>query len=178
MSAPPAADAYVGLGSNVGSRLAALGAAVAALEATPGVRVAAVSAVYETEAHTLPGQDPQPDHLNAVAHVRSDLGPDALLDRLHAIERAAGRDGRAPRWSPRPLDLDLLLWGDLTLDTAALTLPHPRLAARRFVLAPLADLAPGLVIPGLGRTVADLLATTPDRARIIRTPFRLGLPER
>ncbi|HEX8387270.1 MAG TPA: 2-amino-4-hydroxy-6-hydroxymethyldihydropteridine diphosphokinase, partial [Rubricoccaceae bacterium] len=92
MTRPPAdVDAYVGLGSNVGDRLAALQTAVAALDVTSGIRVMAVSAVYETEAHTLSGQPPQPDHLNAVVHVRTSLGPGALLAVLHAAERAAGR---------------------------------------------------------------------------------------
>jgi 2-amino-4-hydroxy-6-hydroxymethyldihydropteridine diphosphokinase len=179
VSGPPAgAEAFVGLGANVGDRLAAFRSAVAALDAVAGVRVAAASAVYETEAHVLPGQPPQPDHLNAVVRVVTGLSPEALLDVLHAVEREAGRDRAAPPWSPRPLDLDLLLWGDLVLCTPAVTLPHPGIAGRRFVLQPLADLAPDLVVPGLGRTVADLLAATPDPARIVRTPFRLGLPRR
>lgn len=169
---------FVGLGSNVGDRLDRLRRATAELHAFRGLRVTGASRVYETEAHVLRGQGPQPDHLNAVVRLDVKLPPWIVLEILHVIERDLGRDPAAPRWSPRPLDLDLLLWGDLALDTAALTLPHPRLAARRFVLAPLADLAPGLVIPGLGRTVADLLATTPDRARIVRTPFRLGQPGR
>ena len=170
--------AFVGLGANVGDRRAALQAAVDALAATPELRVDAASGVYETEAHVLPGQPPQPDHLNAVVRLWTSLAPEALLAALHAAERAAGRDPAAPRWSPRPLDLDLLLYGDTVLSTPALTLPHPRLAARRFVLQPLADIAPGLVVPGAGRTVADLLAACPDGARLARTPFRLDLPPR
>ncbi len=171
-------SAFVGLGANVGDRLAALQAAVDAIASLPGVRVDAASEVYETEAHVLPGQSPQPDHLNAVVRLRTALAPEALLAGLHAAERAAGRDPAAPRWSPRPLDLDLLLYGGLVLATEALTLPHPRLAARRFVLQPLADLAPDTVVPGTGRTVAELLGSCPDRARIARTPFRLDVPRR
>lgn len=165
--------AFVGLGSNVGDRLGALRAAVRALAALPDTEAAAASPVYETEAHVLPGQGPQPDHLNAVVALRTALAPRALLRRLHAVERAAGRDPKAPRWAPRPLDLDLLLYGDARVEAADLVLPHPRLRARRFVLRPLADLAPGLVVPGEGATVSDLLAVSPDTAGVRRTGYRL-----
>ncbi len=165
--------AYVGLGSNVGDRLAALRTAVEAMGRIEGTTVVGVSAVYETEAHVRPGTGPQPDHLNAVAALHTTRPPFALLRALHQIERAAGRDLAAAPWSPRPLDLDLLLYGDRQFHTAALTLPHPRLADRRFVLRPLADLAPHLPVPGLGRTVAEALAATPDAARVEWTPLRL-----
>jgi 2-amino-4-hydroxy-6-hydroxymethyldihydropteridine diphosphokinase len=165
--------AYVGVGANAGDREAALKAAIAALDATEGIRVERVSPVYEAEAHRLPDQPPQPDHLNAVLRLRTSLPPDALLDVFHALEQAAGRDPAAPRWSPRPLDLDLLLWGDLAMEAPALTLPHPRLAARRFVLRPLADLAPDLAVPGLNATVADLLAACGDAARVEPTALLL-----
>src|SRR5687767_8951355 len=103
--------AFVGLGANVGDGAAALRGAVAALGARPGVRVEGVSPVYRTEAHTRPGQGPQPDYLNAAARLATTLGPRALLDVLLAVERAAGRDRTAgARWGPRPLDLDLLLY--------------------------------------------------------------------
>ncbi len=168
-----AVTAFVGLGSNVGDRLAALQRAVRDIDG-PGVRVVATSAVYETEAHVLPEQAPQPDHLNAVVYLETTLSARALLARLHAAERSAGRDPEAPRWSPRPLDADLLLFGDATLDAPGPVVPHPRLAARRFVLAPLAELAPDLVVPATGQTVADLLAACPDTARIARTTLQLG----
>lgn len=164
---------YVGLGSNVGDRLDRLVQAVAEMRAFPGIRVVAASPVYETEAHVLRGQPPQPDHLNAVVEIVSNLPPRIALERLHRIERDLGRDAGAPRWSPRPIDLDLLVWGDLALDTPELTLPHPRLAERRFVLTPLADVAPRLVVPGTGRTVADLLVSCPDTSRVVRTAGRL-----
>ncbi|MDX1419323.1 MAG: 2-amino-4-hydroxy-6-hydroxymethyldihydropteridine diphosphokinase [Rubricoccaceae bacterium] len=169
----PEVTAYVGLGANAGDRAGALRAAVAALDATAGVRVEAVSPVYETEAHRRPGQEPQPDHLNAVAEVRTTHAPDALLGVFHALERLAGRDAEAPPWSPRPLDLDLLLYAGRVLETPTLTLPHPRLAERRFVLQPLADLAPDLVVPGAERSVADLLAACPDAARVEPTDLAL-----
>ncbi len=166
--------AFVGLGSNVGDRLAALQQAVRDI-AGSDVRVVAASPVYETEAHVLPGQAPQPDHLNAVLRLETTLDARALLARLHAAERTAGRDPEAPRWSPRPLDADLLLFGDAALDAPGLAVPHPRLAARRFVLAPLADLASALVVPDTGLAVADLLAACPDTARIARTDLVLSM---
>lgn len=166
-------EAVVALGANLGDRIRALRGAVARLEALPDTAVVACSAVYETEAHVLPGQAPQPDHLNAVVVVETGLGPLRLLRQLHAVERAAGRDAGAPRWSPRPLDLDLLLYGELEVQTPALTVPHPRLAMRRFVLAPLADVAAARRVPGLDRTVAELLAATPDAAAVRRTPLAL-----
>jgi 2-amino-4-hydroxy-6-hydroxymethyldihydropteridine diphosphokinase len=86
----------------------------------------------------------------------------ALFDVLRGIEAAAGRDRTGPRWGPRTLDLDLLLYGAETIVAPDLVVPHPGLAARRFVLAPLAELAPGLVVPGLGQTVAELLAAAPE----------------
>ena len=165
--------AYIGAGGNVGDRLAALRAAADALDARPDTTLAGASAVYETEALVLPGAPPQPDHLNAVLALDTSLGPLALLRVLRAIERAAGRDHARPRWSPRPLDLDVLVYGRRQLATPALTVPHPELAARRFALRPLADLAPDLVVPGLGRTVADLLRDTADRSRATRARRRL-----
>ena len=177
---------YVGLGSNVGDRLAALRGAVAALDGGAETTIEAASAVYETEAHVRPGAPPQRDHLNAVVRVRSRLHPVSFLTRVAwDAERRAGRDPTAAPWSPRPLDVDVLLYGDLVLRAgrgagrrggaaAPLVVPHPRLAERRFVLAPLADLAPDLVVPGTGRTVAALLAATPDRARVRRTALALG----
>ena len=169
---------YIGLGSNVGDRLDRLQRAVSEMRAFPGLRVVAASPVYEAEAHVLRGQPTQPDHLNAVAEVVSSLPPRIVLEVLHKIERDLGRDPAAPRWSPRTLDLDILLWEDLLLDTPGLTIPHLRLARRRFVLAPLADLAPGLAVPEAGRTVAELLEACPDRSRIARTALRLPVAPR
>lgn len=169
------ASVSVGMGSNVGDRLAALQAALDRLARVPGVTVEAVSPVYQTEAHVLSGAAPQPDHLNAVARLRVALAPHALLDVLRETERAAGRDHEAPRWSPRPLDLDVLLWNREAFETERLTVPHPRMTARRFVLAPLADLAPEAEIPGQG-TATALLAWCADGARIERFPGALTVP--
>jgi 2-amino-4-hydroxy-6-hydroxymethyldihydropteridine diphosphokinase len=145
---------YLGLGSNVGDRRAHLRAAVAGLEAA-GVEVEAVSSAYETE--PVGEVLDQPDFLNAAVRVRTDLEPDALLDLCKEIEAARGRELDAPRHSPRPLDVDLLLLGDLELSTERLTLPHREATNRRFVLIPLLELDPELALPD-GTRLADSLS--------------------
>jgi 2-amino-4-hydroxy-6-hydroxymethyldihydropteridine diphosphokinase len=140
--------AYVGLGANLGDREGTIRAAVADL---PGV--VAVSTLRETDPV---GITDQPRFLNGVAVLETELAPRELLDGLLAVERRLGRE-RGRRWGPRTIDLDLLLYGDEVIDETGLTIPHPRLHERRFVLEPLADLAPELVVPGHGR-VKDLLA--------------------
>lgn len=146
--------AYVGLGANVGNRRENLDRAVELLAAEPGVRVLAVSSVRETDPV---GYEDQPRFLNAVCAVETELGPREVLERLLAIERALGRERTGPRFGPRTIDLDLLLYGNETLDEPGLTVPHPRLAERLFVLEPLHELAPDLVLPD-GRAVRDLIA--------------------
>lgn len=170
-------DVYVGLGSNEGDRAAAFALALGALGRVEDTRVVAVSPVYEGEAHVPEGEPPQPDHLNAVARLSTCLPPAELLGHLQRIEREAGREP-GPKWAPRPLDLDLLLYGEEAIryhtPYASLTVPHPQMGERRFVLAPLADLAPDLVVPEHGgATVADLLARCPDTARLARTDVAL-----
>jgi 2-amino-4-hydroxy-6-hydroxymethyldihydropteridine diphosphokinase len=140
--------AYVGLGSNLGDREATIRAAVAAL---PGV--VAVSKLRETEPVGVTGQ---PAFLNGAARLETELSPRELLDAMLEVERGLGRE-RRERWGPRTIDLDLLLYGDETVDEPGLTVPHPSLHERRFVLEPLAELDPELVVPGRGR-VRDLLA--------------------
>lgn len=169
----PSDVAYIGLGANLGDRIAALREAVRRLEATPGIRVLSTSPVYETEAHTLTASEPQPAYLNAVVQVRTRLPAEALLDVCLALEQAAGRRRRR-RWAPRSLDLDLLVVDGVTRATDRLTLPHPRLAARRFVLRPLHDLAPDLhVPPPFDATVAELMRATPDRHELRHTDLAL-----
>ena len=135
---------YLGLGSNVGEREEHLRAALRLLS-EHGVTVDAVSSTYETE--PVGGILDQPDFLNAVARIATALEPEELLDVCKAIEVEQGRMLAGPRHGPRPLDLDLLLLGDLELDTERLTLPHPEVTARRFVLIPLLELDPGLTLP-------------------------------
>lgn len=142
--------AYIGLGGNLGDRRANLDRALALLNASPGVRVRRVASVYET---APVGFTAQPRFLNTVAEVETDLAPADLLAVMQRIEAELGRV-RTIRWGPRTIDLDLLLYDDLTLDDPALTIPHPRLAERAFVLVPLAELLPGYVLNG--RPVRDL----------------------
>ena len=149
--------AWIALGSNLGDRRAHLAAAVAQLRASAGIRVEAVSTPLETA--PLGGPAGQGPYLNAVASLSTRLPPRALLERLLAIERAEGRERRGEvRFGPRTLDLDLLLYGDLRLDEPGLVLPHPRMEERVFVLAPLAELAPDLLLPRSGLSVRARLA--------------------
>jgi 2-amino-4-hydroxy-6-hydroxymethyldihydropteridine diphosphokinase len=155
--------AAVGLGSNLGDRAGHLEAGLAALAATPGVRVLARSAWVETE--PVGGPPGAPRFLNGAALLETTLAPRALLERLLAIEAARGRVRRAgERDRPRTLDLDLLVHGGRVVAEPGLELPHPRLERRAFVLRPLAEIAPGLVLPGSGRTVAQALAELEGRA--------------
>ena len=139
--------AYVGLGANLGDREHALHAAIDALAAEDGVEVVSVSVLRETEPV---GVGQQPLYLNGAAEVETTLTARELLDRLLALEQRFGRIRVTGEHGPRTLDLDLLLYGDEVIDEPGLTVPHPRLHERRFVLEPLAELAPGLVVPGRG----------------------------
>jgi 2-amino-4-hydroxy-6-hydroxymethyldihydropteridine diphosphokinase len=145
-------EAYVGLGANIGDAVTAVEAALKRLDVTPGVRVLARSRLYRTPAW---GVTDQPDFINAVARIETVLTAQALLRALLSIERDAGRDrARSRRWGPRELDLDLLLYGDARIDTPGLRVPHPHLHERAFVLVPLAEISPSLLIPGHGEVRA------------------------
>jgi 2-amino-4-hydroxy-6-hydroxymethyldihydropteridine diphosphokinase len=150
---------YFGLGSNMGDRERNLRAAVAELEA-PDLRVLRLSPLYETE--PVDYRD-QPWFLNAVLEAETSLFPAQLLARTMKLERKLGRRRAIPK-GPRTIDIDILLYGTFVIETAALTVPHPRLHERRFVLVPLADLAPDLRHPVLRKTVRELLAAAPPQA--------------
>jgi len=140
--------AYVGIGANLGDREAAI------RRAAESIGAARLSTIRETEPW---GLVEQPLFLNAVAQLETDLTAPSLLARLLEVERELGRVRGGPRWGPRVIDLDLLLYGDETIDEPGLTVPHPRLHERLFVLEPLAELDPHLVVPGRGK-VSALLA--------------------
>jgi len=146
--------AYIGLGSNLGDRAGAIARALLALGATSGVRLISVSRLVETEA--VGGPPGQPSYLNAVAAIDTEVEARPLLVRLKEIERDLGREPGGVRWGPRRIDLDLLVLGEQIVREPDLEVPHPRIAERRFVLEPLAELDPALTIPGLGKTVAEL----------------------
>lgn len=162
MAAPRAeVTAFVALGANLGDAAQALRGAIKALEGTAGVRVLRASSLYRT----APIDSSGPDYLNAVAEVATTLGAPDLLDALQAIEQAAGRK-RPYRNAPRTLDLDVLLYGDARIDSARLTVPHPRMGERAFVLVPLAEIAPARVdaqalASVAGQAIEKLGPTTP-----------------
>jgi 2-amino-4-hydroxy-6-hydroxymethyldihydropteridine diphosphokinase len=163
---------YLGLGSNVGDRRANLQAAADALP-DHGVAVLASSSTYDT--------DPvgeileQPEFLNACVRVRTELDPEALLDACKAVERELGRQAGGPRHGPRPIDVDLLLLGDVAYGSERLTLPHEQVLARRFVLIPLLELDIGLTTPA-GERLADALAALPVDEGVRRAGPPLALP--
>lgn len=155
----------VSLGSNLGERLGFLQMAVDALGNAGSFRVKAVSPVYETEPV---GKKDQPQFLNAAMELESLLSPDSILVALKQIERRVGRTP-SQKWGPREIDLDLIYIGDLVVTSPLLTLPHPEVVGRRFVLTPLADIAPGFVDPVQKRTLRDLLAGCPDVCEVHKT---------
>ncbi|WP_207061387.1 2-amino-4-hydroxy-6-hydroxymethyldihydropteridine diphosphokinase [Motiliproteus sp. SC1-56] len=148
--------AYIGLGSNLLNPLMQVSQAQQALASLAGCREVTHSQLYRSDPVGPPGQ---PDYINAVTRLETHLAPEALLDRLQAIEQAHNRV-RGERWGPRTLDLDLLLYGDCVIDTPRLKVPHPHMGERSFVLYPLAELAPNLVLPN-GSPLQALLARCP-----------------
>ncbi|MFD9012369.1 2-amino-4-hydroxy-6-hydroxymethyldihydropteridine diphosphokinase [Streptomyces sp. NPDC059552] len=166
--------AVIALGANLGNRLETLQGAIDALGDTPGMRVKAVSPVYETEPWGVePGS--QPSYLNAVVAVKTTLPPSSLLERAHAVEEAFDRV-REERWGPRTIDVDIVAYADRVSDDPVLTLPHPRAHQRAFVLAPWHDIDPEARIPGRG-DVAALLAEIGLVGVTPRLDLELHLPE-
>ena len=161
MTVEAPARVYVGLGGNLGDTEATLAQALMALDMIPQTTVRSHSKLYRTPAW---GKTDQPDFLNAVAELQTRLTPRVLLDHLLAIEQRFGRiRGDSGKWGPRALDLDMLVYGEKSLDEPGLHLPHPYLHQRAFVLVPLAEIAADLVIPEQGK-VSDLLATVDSSA--------------
>ncbi|MFG2893809.1 2-amino-4-hydroxy-6-hydroxymethyldihydropteridine diphosphokinase [Streptomyces sp. NPDC048248] len=166
--------AVISLGSNLGNRLETLQGAVDALEDTPGLRVKAVSPVYETEPWGVEAGS-QPSYFNAVVLIKTTLPPASLLERGHAIEEAFERV-RDERWGPRTIDVDILAYQDVVSDDPQLTLPHPRAHERAFVLVPWYDIDPEAEVPGRG-VVAELLAAVGREGVTERADLELRLPE-
>lgn len=159
-------NVFLGLGSNQGDRDLYILRAIAEIGKLPSSRITAVSSFYETEPV---GQIEQPDFLNAVIRLETPLAPQELLNELKRIETAVLGRTAALRWGPRRIDLDILLYGDLVMDTPELTIPHPRLHERRFALQPLAEIAPETVHPVMRQTITRLLADLPAGQRVART---------
>lgn len=151
--------AYLGLGTNLGDRWANLREALRLLAAGLGLRLARCSQVYETEPW---GVTEQPRFLNCVAEVEASLGPEPLLARCKEIEERLGRVP-GPRWGPRLIDLDILLYGTQVVELPDLEIPHPRLHLRAFALVPLAELAPSVAHPVLGRNIGELAQAVEGR---------------
>ena len=160
-------QAWIGLGGNRGNPARLLEKAIVCLDSMPETSVRQRSRLYRTEPW---GLTDQPDFLNAVAMLETELGPKALLQSILDIEAELGRVREGPRWGPRHLDLDLLSYEDVKLESAALTLPHPHLHERAFVLVPLLELAPGFHIPGVGPAAACLAQLTAAERSSVR-PF-------
>lgn len=159
---------YLSLGSNVGDRADNLRRAIAALEGA-GVRVGKVSSIYETEPVDL---REQPWFLNCVVKAETELPAAELLKKMRQIESLMGSKKIVAK-GPRLIDLDILLYGDESIDTPELQVPHPRMHLRRFVLVPLAEIAPGLRHPSWNATAANLLARTPDKSLVRKLPEAL-----
>lgn len=157
---------FIGIGSNLGNRHAYYQRALDAIAALPGTRILQQSSQYETE----PLGAALTWYLNGVIEIETGFAPDFLLSHLQAIENALGRVRSAQRWTSRTMDLDILFFGADIVDTPDLHIPHPELHTRRFVLEPLAEIAPRFVHPTLNRTITALLDTLIDKKHVIRLP--------
>ena len=152
---------FLGIGSNLGDRLATISRAIQGLSRLPRIRVVQMTTIFETQPI---GGPPQPGFLNTAVEIETDLPPLELLDRLQDLERALGRQPSEIRWAPRAIDLDILLYDQRILNDDRLTIPHVQLHRRRFALEPLAQLAPEVMHPVLRKTIRELLAGLPSTA--------------
>ena len=159
--------AYIGFGSNIGDRLGHIQNAIDTLSKTEGITLKKISSIYKTDPV---GYEAQAQFLNGVAAIQTDLPPLSLLRTLKDIEAVVGRQHRI-RWGPREIDLDILIYGDLCLQTEKLVIPHPEMHLRRFVLAPLAEIAPDLVHPVFQETVQTLLERLEDDKSVLKAVF-------
>jgi 2-amino-4-hydroxy-6-hydroxymethyldihydropteridine diphosphokinase len=158
---------FLGLGSNVGDRLGFLQVAISELQRVAGIKVAKRSSIYETEPV---GKKDQPDFLNMALELECKLEVTDLHSKCKEIERRVGRS-TGERWGPREIDLDLLYYGDAIISGSRLTVPHPEIASRKFVLVPLAELADAFIDPVRGQTIGELLESCPDTSRVTKTAF-------
>ena len=156
---------YIGFGSNIGDRLVHIQDAIYALSETAGITLQKISSIYQTDPV---GYETQVQFLNGVAAIRTDLPPLSLLHTLKDIEILVGRQHRI-RWGPREIDLDILIYGDVCLETEKLVIPHPEMHRRRFVLVPLAEIAPDVVHPVFQEPVQTLLERLKDDASVVKT---------
>jgi len=158
---------HIGIGSNLGDRRANTAEAIEKVSKLPATRVVRASSLYESE----PLGNAKTWFVNSVIEVETDLGPEVLLKKLKAIEEAMGRKRvKGKRWGSRIIDLDILLFDEDIIDKRTLKIPHPEMHKRRFVLLPLAELAPQVVHPQLGQTVSTMLATVKDDKRVVLMP--------
>lgn len=161
---------FIGLGSNLGERHRFLNAAAEELRRLPDTKVVWYSSVYETDPY---GVKDQPRFLNAVGEIETSLLPPELLKELKRIEQSAGRKERE-RWGPREIDLDILLYDGLVFSDETVTVPHPELERRKFVLLPLREIAPDRVHPVSGMTVEELARRCRDEGRVVKTSYRIN----